>query len=521
MTPYDNSSRQYNPLAALNEAKRDRTLRDAYYAGDKVQQETVKFVYRDILLWVQNKISETENYNRTLQDLLDKSSSDSDETVKLQLRNIINRLLQTYNPPIPPNLIEYFNKRIFEDMAGYGILTDYLDDSNVEEINIYGPGPRQIEIVPSRGKPYMLEEGFPDKQAVLDIIKRMVRKGNMTVDRRTPRVDSYLGGGTRISVMIEPIVREDKGAYASIRKQTQSKITKEELITTKTATPEEIRLIELLMRNNVSGALVGATGSGKTTMLNFMLGDYMANNKSHPRLYIIEESRELQLAEDARVFYTAVCGDAKEGTQITAPDLLKSALRFHPSCISCAEMRGEEAMNAMSAAQTGHVVWSTLHADNCEEAYLRILTMCKMSGTDLSENLLMRNIVKAFPIMISVKQLKDGTRKITGIYEAESVDGTQVVGHYIYQLRIKKFEYNEDGSVAHVRGAHCRVGNISDELAQKIFDNCGRLEDVIPFAREGWRPAGYVDDDADDYLSAAEELLKEGIDADEVSGPKF
>ena len=118
--------------------------------------------------------------------------------------------------------------------------------------------------------------------------------------------------------------------------------------------------------------------------------------------------------------------------------------------------------------------------------------MCKMSGTDLSEHLLMRNLVSAFPIIISTQQLKDGTRKITGIYEAEDVDGVRVIGHYIYRLQITNYEYAADGSVSAVHGIHARIGNLSDKMAQRIFDNCGRLDLVKKFARPDWQPESYV-----------------------------
>jgi pilus assembly protein CpaF len=303
-----------------------------------------------------------------------------------------------------------------------------------------------------------------------------------------PRVDSYIGGGTRVSAMIPPIVREDKGAVASFRKQTKAHISREMMVRSRMAMEEEFELLALCVQNKVSGAVVGATGSGKTTLLNFLMTDYVTNTKGTTRVYIIEESRELQLPDDARVFYTATCGDVKAGNFISAPDLLKSALRFHPTFISCAEMRGEEAMNAMTAAQTGHIVWSTFHADNCQDAYQRLLTMCKMSGTDLSENLLMRNLVHAFPIIVSSQQMKDGSRKITGIFEAEDVDGISVVGHYIYRMEISDYEYDDRGRVAAVHGAHRRVGYLSDTLAQRIFDECGQFERVIKFARPDWMP---------------------------------
>lgn len=473
----------YNPQAALNAARTGKLARDE--ARSDGPENSHRVAYRHVLEWIQNKISNSENYNRILQECL---NSDNEKVSEDKLKGLIMDLLPRYpNYPLDTETIYTYAKRIYEDMNGFGILTPYLDDPEVEEINVYGPGPHQIEIVAGKKGIFKLEEGFPDAESVLNITKRMVRKGKMVLDQSSPRVDSYIDSGTRVSAMIPPIVRDDKGAIVSIRKQTKATITRNDLIASKSAAPEELDFIDLCMKNNVSGAVVGPTGSGKTTLLNYAMTVYV-NEEEHARVYIIEESRELQLPSEASVFYTAVCGDEKTNTTITADDLLKSALRFHPTFISTAEMRGKEALNAMNAAQTGHVVWSTFHADSGEAAYQRLLTMCTLAGTSLSEELLMRNLVTAFPIIVSALQLKDGTRKITGIYEATGVNGSCVEGHYIYRMMVDHFEYDEKGKVTHVYGSHCRVGDLSDKMAQRIYDNCGRLEDVQRFARKGWMP---------------------------------
>ena len=479
---------KYDALTALNAARQDKSIREAEQG--RGTKEGDKLAYQTVLEWVQNKISDTEEYNRVLT-----KSLDSDEGTE-QLRNIIYQLLQNYEPHLPQKVVERYKSRIFDDMTGLGILTQYIEDPDIEEINIYGPGPRQIEIVSGSKGILRLDEGFSDVDAVINIIKKMVRQGNMTIDASNPRVDSYMGGGVRISAMIPPIVRDDKGAVASIRKQTKSKITRDMLIESDTALAEEFELVELCTLNKVSGTIVGATGSGKTTMLNYLLTEYVRAEQDNARVYIIEESRELQLPEDALVFYTAVYGDEKSNVQVTAQDLLKSALRFHPTFITCAEMRGEEAMNAMSAAQTGHIVWSTIHCDNCEEAYPRLLTMCKMSGTDLSEELLLRNLINAFPIIVSINQLRDGSRKITGIYEATEVEGNRVIGHYIYKYQIREFERDPvTRKIIKIHGEQKRVGNLSDKLAQYIFNNCGDVNAVKKFANKDWLPEGFTKSD--------------------------
>ena len=474
----------YNAFSALNLAKQDRNVRNAIRNGEAYKSKAAN--YPTVLSYVQNKVSETDSYRRVLSQIMEEGD---ESKAKDQLMGIIYTLLSKYDGATMDNrTIDEFQTRIYQDMTGFGILTEFLDDPEVEEINIFGPGNRQIEIVPSGKRAYMLEEGFPNAQAVIDIVKRMVRVGNMVIDQQDPRVDSYMEGGTRISAMIAPIIREDKGAVASIRKQTKARISLDDYLNSKTGMEEEFEFLELCLRNGVSGATVGATGSGKTTLLNFLVSDYCNYAGEAARVYIIEESREMQLPPDSKTIYTAVTGT--DGTKgVSAPDLLKSALRFHPTFICAAEMRGEEAMNAMMAAQTGHIVWSTFHADSGEDAYDRLLTMCKLSGTDLSENLLMRNLVSAFPIIVSTQQLKDGKRKITGIYEATGVEGSNVVGHYIYKMQVSRYIYAEDGiRVKRVKGYHMRVGDLSDKLAQRIFNNCGQRELVKKFAAPDWEP---------------------------------
>ena len=472
---------QYNQFAFLNMLKQDKNIRKAIREGESYSVDN-EIQYRAVLDFVQNKITESESTRKVLNSLL---VSDDQEAVKEQLLGIIYTLLQKYPKALDQKTIGEFQTRILDDMTGFGILTPYLNDPNVEEINIFGPGDRQIEIVPAGGKPYKLEKGLETAEDVELMVKRMVKQGGETIDISNPRVDSYMSGGTRISAMISPVIRSDKGAVASIRKQTKATITIGDYIESLTGMEEEFEFLRLCVRNGISGATIGATGSGKTTMLNFLVSDYVNFNPERARVYIIEESREMQLPEDSKTIYTAVTPDGK----ITSELLLKSALRFHPSFICAAEMRGPEAMDALMAAQTGHIVWSTFHADNCIEAYDRLLMMCKLSGTDLSEDLLLRSLASSFPVIVSTQQLKDGKRRITGIFESEGLKDGVVSGHYIYKMQVEDYEYAEDGiNVKHVSGYHMRVGDISDKLAQRIFDNCGRIDLVKKFAREGWTP---------------------------------
>jgi pilus assembly protein CpaF len=102
----------------------------------------------------------------------------------------------------------------------------------------------------------------------------------------------------------------------------------------------------------------------------------------------------------------------EEPNPITMLDLLKLSLRLHPEILVPAEMRGKEALTVQEAGRTGHTIVSTLHANSARTAYERILTMCLEAGTSLSEERLLKNIVKPFPSCC----LNAASRQIPKVY---------------------------------------------------------------------------------------------------------
>ena len=249
----------------------------------------------------------------------------------------------------------------------------------------------------------------------------MVRLGGFVLDGTNPIVDSYITQGIRISAMIPPVTDRRSGAVFSIRRQRMAKVTKKQLVEWQTATPEMLDFLSLCVNHGISVGLAGKTGSGKTTDISYLLGDA---DKSR-RIYTIEETRELDLFDvdkegraQNRVIHTCIRPSDMENADVDMNDLLRKAMRFSPDIIVVAEMRGAEAMTAQEAARTGHVVVTSLHANSARKAYGRILSMCQMSGTNISTNILMGFVAEAFPVMVFKKQMPDGTRRIMEIVEA-------------------------------------------------------------------------------------------------------
>ena len=100
--------------------------------------------------------------------------------------------------------LDEISERLYQDMAGLGVLTKYLLDPGVEEINVNGAG--CIEVLRRDGTTFLEgPDAFPSTDAALSIIKRMLRMGGgRLLDAQTPHVDSDMESGTRIGGSAKP-----------------------------------------------------------------------------------------------------------------------------------------------------------------------------------------------------------------------------------------------------------------------------------------------------------------------------
>ena len=115
--------------------------------------------------------------------------------------------------------------------------------------------------------------------------------------------------------------------------------------------------------------LAGATGTGKSTTLASMLEH--RNQQMTGHILTIEDPVEFLFTNKKSVVNQREVGRDTQSLQIA----LKNALRQAPDCILIGEIRDRETMTAaISYALSGHLVLSTLHANNSYHALSRILS---------------------------------------------------------------------------------------------------------------------------------------------------
>lgn len=127
-------------------------------------------------------------------------------------------------------------------------------------------------------------------------------------------------------------------------------------------------LTELSMLKRGLVIFVGATGTGKSTSLAAMVGYRNQHGDGH--IISVEDPIEFLHNHNGCIVTQREVGIDTESYEVA----LKNTLRQAPDVILIGEIRTREVMdNAITFAETGHLVLSTLHANNANQALERIL----------------------------------------------------------------------------------------------------------------------------------------------------
>jgi twitching motility protein PilT len=129
--------------------------------------------------------------------------------------------------------------------------------------------------------------------------------------------------------------------------------------------PPEIDALSALGRGLV--LIGGATGAGKTTTLAALIGEINRRDAKH--IITVEDPIEYEHAHERSLIEQVEIGqDAPD-----FPTALRSAVRQAPDVLVIGEMRDHESMRiALSAAETGHLVFSSLHTTDIASTIGRI-----------------------------------------------------------------------------------------------------------------------------------------------------
>lgn len=419
----------------------------------------------------------------------------SDQFDVVGIKNKIAKFIETEDIHLEGFTLSKLVECTYQEMCEYGILTSFLHDKRVEEININSW--EDIKVRYNNGLIKTLTNTFLSAGDARDIIIRLLeRESGVKIDANEPVVTSHLHNSIRITASIAPVLDEKRGVQASIRMVNPSKMKKDDFIEYCTLTDEMFDFLSINLFNGVSECIGGATNGGKTTLLSAIL-DTMPDDL---RLITIEEgTREFDLIDkDSEGFINKEVIHWKTHGKFDMNKLLQMSLTCDPDIICPAEMKSGEAYAAQEAARTGHAVISTTHMNSCQAGHKRMVTLCKLV-TDLDYRILLELVTEAFPILVYCQKLKDNSRKVMEITESILDPNGNITIQTLYRYVVLKNIKDENGKTI-VEGKFEKVNNMSQSLRNRLLANGvpadeierfidpalehRHINDVIPMRRE-------------------------------------
>lgn len=172
------------------------------------------------------------------------------------------------------------------------------------------------------------------------------------------------------------VFNQDRGLAAVMRTIPSKVISMEELGLPKS-------FVDISNRKNGLVLVTGPTGSGKSTTLAAMI-DYI-NNTRYEHILTIEDPIEfLHTSKKCLINQREVHRDT-----LGFQNALRAALREDPDVILVGEMRDPETIGlALTAAETGHLVFGTLHTNSATKTINRIIDVFPAGEKDMIRSML-------------------------------------------------------------------------------------------------------------------------------------
>jgi len=370
-------------------------LRMAQQATGETQEQVVK----RIIAAVQDDVGKRPD--------LAAGAKSGDGLARKTVRDITLRLIQAHNDRamsdggVRLGDVEDIVNRVLDIVIGLGPLEALLRTPGVEDIAINGPSEA---LVFKDGRWHNTNVTFESAEQLVELVNRAMSDTGRQVNVVQPLCDSRLPNLSRINVAIAPVA--DPSPLVTIRVFRDKVLEMSDWVRHPRPpseppppppvihdyrdlgwdgplTPQAAAFLEMATVADLNILVVGATGSGKTTMVQ-TLGRLKPADR---RMVVIEDTRELRIRDQANglpnnCVYMTTRTSTVEGVaqEVLQAHLVKNALRMRPDGLTLGEARGAEVLDLLMALNTGHRgALTTLHANSLREVPGRFAQMLQLA----------------------------------------------------------------------------------------------------------------------------------------------
>lgn len=317
-------------------------------------------------------------------------------------------------------------------------LASYFADERITDISINKPGEIWID---DGKKSLCVPIPVLDFNKCKALAQQIATASEQIVNEQQPILSAYLPKGERVQIVLSPAtlwidtstapkqtialsIRKlhtanlelsnyaNNGGFAFVNTSIKETQEHNDKILSLYENKEHEKLLSYAVHNKQNILISGATYSGKTSFLNMLLKEIPLEE----RLITIEDVPELDVPHPNRVrlFYSR--GGQGRAT-VQASDLVLSTLRMRPDRIILGELRGDDAIHWLAAANSGHPgTIATIHADEPKMALEKLALMVIATQPSLRHEEVHRYIRSIIKLIVQLKRKQNGKRYVSEIF---------------------------------------------------------------------------------------------------------
>jgi flagellar protein FlaI len=282
-----------------------------------------------------------------------------EEFARKTLRNATDDIIADFGIKLTPVEREKVLYQMYKEFLGNGKIDPIMHDRYIEDISCDGVN-THLFVYHTRYESMRTNLEYNSAEELDSFVTKLAQKSGKYISIAEPMLDATMSDGSRIQMTLGHEVTAH-GSTFTIRKFREEPISPTDLIEWSTFSPLSIAFLWLAVESGKSAIFAGGTASGKTTSLN-------AISLFIPplaKIVTLEDTRELKLPHPNWIpSITRDSFDTAGKGEIDMYELLRAALRQRPEYLIVGEVRGREALTLFQAMSTGHVTYSTMHADS-------------------------------------------------------------------------------------------------------------------------------------------------------------
>ena len=317
------------------------------------------------------------------------------------VRHVVRDLTDRFAPLVDERTRSDLVDRAVARLDGLDVLETYLADPEVDEVIVH----RGVEVWVERAGRLRRVDRLPPGSIDV-VVQRAIAPLGRRLDRTEPIVDARLPDGSRLCAVIEPVAVD--GAIVAIRRHRLRHVPVSAF-----APPPVLDVVEELIRRRSNVLVTGATSTGKTTLLAAVL----SSCRRGERIVVVEDTAELSIPDRHVVRLETRRATADGLRPIGADELVRTALRLRPDRLVIGEFRGDEALAAVQALNTGHDgSFATCHANSAVDGLRRLEGLILQAAPAWPMTAIRRQVSRTIDAVVHLER-HDGHRAIAEVLE--------------------------------------------------------------------------------------------------------